>query len=90
MGDIHLCKGLSYELVARHLNFSRIGLSTKKANPKIRKIEGSTDFYHRNVLCEDDLALELYISMEKSATIFSKISRTFNLPDLWGLPSWYL
>ena len=21
---------------------------------------------------------------------FLKISRTFNLPDLWGLPSWYL
>ena len=35
MGDIHLGKGSSHKLVARHLNFfSQIGLSTKKANPK--------------------------------------------------------
>ena len=32
------------------------------------------------------VALTQYISMEKSA-ILLKISRTFNLPNLWDLPS---
>ena len=47
---------------------------------KIRKIEGSTDFLKIFSL---DFPIEI-------SNIFLKISRTFNLSDLWGLPSWYL
>ena len=43
-GDIHLGRGSSHELVQASELFSQMCLSTKKATPNIREIEGSANF----------------------------------------------